>query len=143
MVSCIIVDDEPNAVSLLEDHIQKIPFLRLKHKSFDAFDASAFLEKEPVDLVLLDINMPGMSGMELAAILPKTQRIIFTTAYSSYALEGYEFNVIDYLLKPITFKRFMQAAAKVRDHFALTETEDVLAENAMVDDYIFIKSGRE
>ncbi|KIA91053.1 hypothetical protein OC25_23210 [Pedobacter kyungheensis] len=143
MISCLVVDDEPNAVKLMEDHISKIPFLQLKQKCFDAFEVMEYLRKETVDLIFMDIEMPEMSGMELATVLPKNQPIIYTTAYSAYALEGYEFNGLDYLLKPITFKRFAQAATKVQDYFALLKqpvdfnTHDVLA------DCMFVKSGKQ
>jgi len=112
-LTCLIVDDEPNALKLLEDHIRKVPHLQLKHKCFDAFEVLEFLKTNSVDLIFLDINMPQLSGMELAAMMPKDQKIIFTTAYSEFALEGYEYNAIDYLLKPVTFKRFMQAVSKL------------------------------
>lgn len=141
-ISCLIVDDEPNAVKLLEDHIQKVPFLQLKQKCFDAFEAISFLQQEQVDIIFLDINMPEMSGMELAAVLPKDQRIIFTSAYSSYALEGYEYNAVDYLLKPVTIKRFLQAVYKARRHFSATGME-AEPDNTAPADYIFIKSGKQ
>lgn len=142
-ISCLIIDDEPNAVKLLADYIQKVPFLLLRHTCFDAFEAAEFLQKEPVDLLFLDINMPQMSGMELAALLPKSQLLIFTTAYSSHALEGYEFNAIDYLLKPITFKRFMQAISKARYYFSQSETGISSLKIASPNTYIFIKSGKQ
>ncbi len=141
-LSCLIVDDEPNALKLLEDHIQKVPFLELKQKCYDAFEALNFLKKESVDLLFLDIQMPEMTGMELAAVVHPNQLIIFTTAYSSYALDGYEFNAIDYLLKPITFKRFMQAVNKV-SRFLNPAREATLGEADAASDYIFIKSGKE
>lgn len=141
-ISCLIVDDEPNAVKLLEDHIQKVPFLQLKQKCFDAFEAISFLQKERVDIIFLDINMPEMSGMELAAVLPKDQGIIFTSAYSSYALEGYEYNAVDYLLKPITIKRFLQAVYKARRYFPAVATEADPG-GSLQADYMFIKTGKQ
>jgi len=143
IINCLIVDDEPNAVKLMEDHISKIPFLRLLQKCFDAFEVAEYFQKEHVDLIFMDIEMPQMSGMELAAILPKNQPIIFTTAYSSYALEGYEFNGIDYLLKPITFKRFAQAASKAQAYFALLKEPVDFRENDILPDCIFVKSGKQ
>jgi two-component system LytT family response regulator len=137
-ITCLIVDDEPNAVQLLEDHIRKVPRLVLKQKCYDAFEALAFLQSDQADLLFLDIQMPGLSGMELAAILSKEQRIIFTTAYANYALEGYEYNAVDYLLKPITFKRFVQAANK-----ALLSFSEVTPAAENLPDYIFIKSGKQ
>jgi two-component system, LytTR family, response regulator len=138
-ISCLIVDDEPNAVQLLEDHIRKVPQLVLKQKCYDAFEALRFLQSDKADLLFLDIQMPGLSGMELASFLHKEQRIIFTTAYANYALEGYEYNAVDYLLKPITFKRFAQAVNKAMLTFPVVHTVSPVEEN----DYIFIKSGKE
>jgi two-component system LytT family response regulator len=138
-ISCLIVDDEPNAVQLLEDHIRKVPRLVLKQKCYDAFEALRFLQADQADLLFLDIQMPGLSGMELASFLQKEQRIIFTTAYANYALEGYEYNAVDYLLKPITFKRFAQAVNKAVLTFPNVQASMPVEEN----DYIFIKSGKE
>lgn len=144
MINCLILDDEPNAVKLLEDYILKVPFLVLKQKCYDAFETIAYLKQEQVDLIFMDINMPQMSGLELAAQLPKNQCIIFTTAYSSYALEGYEYNAIDYLLKPITFKRFIQAIEKVRN-YVLVDRQIVIdtSKERHSDHYIFVKSGKQ
>lgn len=139
-ITCLIVDDEPNAVQLLEDHVNKVPFLQLLQKCYDAFEALEFLKTHRADLIFLDINMPQLTGMELAAILSKEQRIIFTTAYSEYALEGYEYNAIDYLLKPITFKRFMQAIQKVQ---ALTPSTTETLPEAPETPYMFVKSGKQ
>ncbi|MFD2963620.1 MULTISPECIES: LytR/AlgR family response regulator transcription factor [Olivibacter] len=142
MINCLIVDDEPNAVSLLEDYILKVDFLNLRQKCYDAFEVVTFLRNNKVDLIFLDINMPNISGLELASMLPKDQCIIFTTAYSSHAMEGYEYNAIDYLLKPITFKRFMQAIRKTEGYFALRRPAE-LKELTLSDDTIFIKSGKQ
>jgi two-component system LytT family response regulator len=111
-ISCIIIDDEPNALSLLEGYIAKIPSLNLMGKFFDALDALEYLKKAHVDLIFTDINMPMLNGLELADILPGNQRFIFTTAYAEHALNSFSYHVIDYLLKPITFKRFIQATNK-------------------------------
>jgi two-component system LytT family response regulator len=138
-ITCLIVDDEPNAVQLLEDHIRKVPRLVLKQKCYDAFEALHFLQSDQADLLFLDIQMPGLTGMELAAFLSKEQRIIFTTAYANYALEGYEYNAVDYLLKPITFKRFAQSINKALLAFSAVQSIAPVEEN----DYIFIKSGKQ
>ncbi len=143
IITCLIVDDEPNAVQLLEDYIQKIPYLSLKQKCYDAFDALQYMEKENVDLVFLDINMPKMSGMELAALLPKGQCIIFTSAYASFALEGYEYNALDYILKPIIFKRFVQAVEKVRDYFLAQNPNKPYVIPESKKEFMFIKSDRK
>jgi DNA-binding LytR/AlgR family response regulator len=133
------VEDEPNAVQLLQDHIGKVPFLELKAVCFDAMEAMAFLKQQQADVLFLDINMPRLSGLELAAMLPAGQKIIFTTAYSEYALDSFEYHVIDYLLKPITFKRFIQAVNKL----APPATASVTQVQDTAGDFIFIKSGRQ
>ncbi|HMH24306.1 MAG TPA: LytTR family DNA-binding domain-containing protein [Puia sp.] len=137
-LDCLVIDDEPNAGKLLEDYIAKIPHLTLKGKCYNAMEAMEFLGHTPVDLIFLDINMPRLSGMELAHLLPRHQKIIFTTAYSEYAIESYEYNVIDYLLKPISFKRFLKAIEK---------TEQIIHEQPSLpppaEDYIFVKSDKK
>jgi DNA-binding LytR/AlgR family response regulator len=142
-LSCLVIDDEPLAGKLLEDYISKIPNLHLKKSCFNADEAIAFLQDEKVDLAFVDINMPKVSGMELAAMLQKDIKIIFTTAYSEYALESYEYNVIDYLLKPITFKRFLKAIEKA-EAFFVNEQKTSHADDAVIEtaDYIFIKSSK-
>lgn len=114
-LTCLVVDDEPNAVALLTSYIGKVPYLELSHSCFDAVDALMYLREHPVDLIFLDIQMQEMNGIELARLVNNNFKIIFTTAYSKYAVESYELNAVDYLLKPITFKRFMQAVVRVSD----------------------------
>ncbi|MDF2190069.1 LytTR family DNA-binding domain-containing protein [Paraflavitalea sp. CAU 1676] len=142
-ITCLIVDDEPNAVQLLEDHIRKVPFLQLKAKCFDAFEVLEFLKTDSVHLIFMDINMPQLSGMDLAAMLPKEQHIIFSTAYANYALEGYEYNAVDYLLKPITFKRFMQAVAKAQSLLQPVKSDPLPPSATPAAAYIFVKSGKQ
>lgn len=112
-LSCMIVDDEPYAVSLLEEYITQVPYLQLTHKCYNAMEALDFLKSNKVDLIFLDINMPQLSGMQLSSLFSPGQLFIFTTAYSEYAVESYEKNAVDYLLKPITFDRFLKAVNKV------------------------------
>lgn len=112
MITCMIVDDEPMAVELLENHIQQLPELQLVHKCFSPLEALARLREQPVDIIFLDINMPRMSGMELAGLLPAGQSLIFTTAYSEYAVQSYDTGAVDYLLKPVTLPRFIKAVQK-------------------------------
>ena len=138
---CLIVDDEPNAVNLLEMLIRQNTPWDIQGQCYDAREALGFLKTHPVDLVFLDINMPHLSGMEMAALLPPATALVFTTAYSEYAADSYGFHTIDYLLKPITLKRFYAAMQKIEAHFARPETtpgETAPAEG----DYFFIKSGR-
>lgn len=145
---CLIVDDEPNAVHLLEMFILQNTTWELAAKCYDAREAFAFLQANTVDLVFLDINMPHLTGMEMAALLPPSTRIVFTTAYSEYAAESYSFQTIDYLLKPITLKRFYTALQKIETHFGLTRPESEAPTPATLPpaptetEYFFIKSGR-
>lgn len=143
-ITCLIVDDEPNAVQLLVDHVRKVPFLELKGTCFDAFEVLEFLKKDSVQLIFMDINMPQLTGMDLAAMLPRDQHIIFSTAYAEHALEGYEYNAIDYLLKPVTFKRFMQAVTKAQSVLSQPATTTPVAQEPVATaKYIFVKSGKQ
>src|SRR5688572_15516429 len=118
MMTCLAVDDEPLALDLLEDNIQKIPSLKLLKKCSNAMEANDFLQHQPVDLLLLDIQMPGLSGIQFLQGLSKTPpMVIFITAYEKYALDGYNLDVIDYLLKPVSFERFLKAINKAQDKF--------------------------
>lgn len=139
-ITCMIVEDEPNAMKLLEDYIGKIPFLHLSGKCYDAMAAVSFLQNNTVDVIFLDINMPSLTGIEMAAMIPKDQKIIFTTAYSEYALDSFEYHVVDYLLKPITFKRFMQAVNKLQS-FMQAEPEE--SETSAMPGFLFVKSGKQ
>jgi len=140
-LSCIIIDDEPNAVNLLEILIHQTTQWQLLAKCYDALEAMAFLKKNKVDFIFLDINMPQLSGMELAALLPTETKIVFTTAYSEYAAESYTFQTIDYLLKPITLKRFLTSTQKIESHFGNREHIDAPMP-AHEKEYFFVKSGK-
>ena len=118
MITCYVVDDEPLAVQLMETYVQKTPFLELKGSFGSGVQAFQALEKEPVDLLFCDIQMPGLSGMELSRMLPEGTRIIFTTAFEQYALEGFKVQALDYLLKPISYSDFLSAARKAQDWFS-------------------------
>ena len=143
---CLIVDDEPNAVNLLEMFIRQNTGWQLLAKCYNAKEALSFLKTQPADLIFLDINMPNLTGMEMASLLPKETKIVFTTAYSEYAADSYHFQTIDYLLKPITLKRFYTALQKIEAHFGLPEAspspERIVAASAPAEEYFFIKSGR-
>jgi two-component system LytT family response regulator len=140
-LTCIIVDDEPNAVGLLEVLIGQTTSWKVLAKCYDAIQAIAFLKKNKVDLIFLDINMPQLTGMELAALLPKATKIVFTTAYAEYAAESYGFATIDYLLKPITLKRFLAATEKIESTLN-QEVATVTYEKKDSDNYFFVKSGK-
>ena len=118
-VTCIIVDDEPLAVRLLESFVQKTPQLQLEHSFTDSVEAFAWLKDHPVSLAFMDIQMPDLNGMELSRMLPEDTKVIFTTAFKEYAFESYEVNALDFLLKPIRYNKFLTAAEKARDWFVM------------------------
>ena len=133
-LTCIIVDDEPVARKLLEEYIGDIDFLELVGKAENPLKANSLLNGRPVDLLFLDINMPKLSGIEFlrsSAALPPT---IMTTAYTEYALEGFELDVLDYLVKPFSFERFLKACNKARDFYELKNRSGNVPEN-----YFFVK----
>ena len=131
-IKCIIIDDEPLAVSLLENYVEKIPFLELVFSSENPIEVLEFIQKNEADLVFLDIQMPELTGINFMKIVGDKMKYILTTAYSEYALDGYEHNVVDYLLKPISFDRFNKSIQKVLERFPLDETKDV--------NHFFVKS---
>ncbi|HEX9511348.1 MAG TPA: LytTR family DNA-binding domain-containing protein [Puia sp.] len=143
---CLIVDDEPNAVNLLEMFIRQNTGWQLLAKCYNAKEALGFLKTQPADLIFLDINMPQLTGMEMASLLPKETKIVFTTAYSEYAADSYHFQTIDYLLKPITLKRFYTALQKIESHFGMPEVQSspgrAVAASVPAEEYFFMKSGR-
>ncbi len=112
-ISCIAVDDEPLALGKMSSFIEKVPYLELKGTFDNGFDAMNFLRENEVDLMFLDIQMDELTGIQLLEVLTQRPKIIFTTAYDQYAIKGYELDVTDYLLKPISFKRFLMAVEKV------------------------------
>jgi DNA-binding LytR/AlgR family response regulator len=139
MIKCIIVEDEPLAQLVIQSHLQKLPGLQLMAVCNNAAEAIAALKKLEIDLVFLDIQLPGVTGLSLLRILTHPPLVILTTAYAEYALESYEFNVIDYLLKPISFERFKKAINKVFERIYSANTEKV----AIAPEHIFIRSGNK
>ena len=138
-ISCIVVDDEPMALQLIEGYVLKTPFLDLKKKCDSAIDALTFIENNPIDLIFLDIQMPDLTGIGLSKLIPKSTRVIFTTAFSEYALEGYKVDALDYLLKPFDYAEFLTAANKAREWFTLVNgktQETILKEK----EFLFVKS---
>ena len=131
-IKCIVVDDEPLAVSLLGSYVEKIPFFELVFSTENPIEALEYIRKNDADLIFLDIQMPELSGINFMKIVGDKLKYILTTAYSEYALEGYEHNVIDYLLKPITFDRFQKSALKAQERFPTNETS--------ANSYFFVKS---
>ena len=140
----IIVDDEPLAQDILETYVSKIPELKLVAKCKNALEAFSILSKENIDLMLLDIEMPEISGIDFIKTLKNPPLIIFTTAYPQFAIESYEYNSIDYLLKPISFERFMKAINKATSLIKNTGTEKASSINSPKadagDNIIFVKS---
>ena len=125
MIRCIIIEDEPVARDVLKTYVQDTPTLMLVHEFENAVDGLAFLQKESVDLIFLDINMPKLSGISFLKSLVDPPKVIITTAYSEYALEGYELDVADYLLKPFSFERFLKAVNKVTLKKSETKEESI------------------
>jgi two-component system, LytTR family, response regulator len=137
MITCIAVDDEPLALELMETYISQVPGLELKETFTDAISAWGFLQKNTVDLVFLDIQMPDITGTQLARSLNKRQpMIIFTTAYGKYAVEGFNLDAVDYLLKPFDFTRFLESVNRVKEYKKLHDT----VATANDDTAIFVKS---
>ena len=137
IINCIIVDDEPLALDLLESYIKKTSFLHLVSRCSNAFEAIEHINNSSVDLIFLDIHMPELSGLEFSRTLSKEHRVIFTTAYEKYALEGYKVDALDYLLKPFNYEEFLKAANKARNWF--DRTSAATESNAPVP-YIYVKS---
>jgi two-component system, LytTR family, response regulator len=140
-ISCIIVEDEPKAMNLMQDHVQKTPFLHLAGNFFTPMEALDFLDKhKEVELVFLDINLPQISGIDAAHTLAAHVYIIFTTAYSDFAVKSYEVNTIDYLLKPITYNRFFQAVSKAKKILGNKPAQEQKAKTGA---HVFVKSGKK
>lgn len=146
-IKCIIVDDEPPAQRVLEKYISEIPFLKLEAKCKNVFEASDLLHKKEIDLLFLDINMPKMSGMDFLRTLKDPPFVIITSAYSEYALVGFELNVTDYLQKPFSFPRFLQAVNKVSmllqsstDH---TSSSSNNSSQTVCNDFIFVREDKK
>ncbi len=120
-ITCIIVEDEPLALERARDYVEKLPFLELAADFNNATDALVFLKTNKVELMFLDIHLGALSGIQLLETASLTCQVILTTAYHEYALKGFDLKVADYLLKPYTFERFVQAVERVQTHFAKTE----------------------
>jgi len=134
---CLIIDDEPLARKGIEEYIKEVGFLRLVAKCENTMKAASYLEQGVVDLIFLDIRMPGISGIAFLKTLRNPPMVIFTTAYPEHALEGYSLNVMDYLVKPISFERFLKAANKALDFYRLRHQAE--SQKETLPDYFFIK----
>lgn len=137
IINCIIVDDEPLALDLLESYVKKTSFLHLTGRCSNAFEAIEKINNESIDLIFLDISMPGLSGMEFSRTLSKRHKVIFTTAFEKYALDGYKVDALDYLLKPFNYEEFLKAANKARDWFQMSDAGGLTVEPPSS---IFVKS---
>jgi len=134
-LTAIAIDDEPKALEVVEMHASKVPFLLLKATFTDAFEALKYLKENKVDLLFLDISMPDISGIEFLGILQNKPMVIFTTAYSEYAVTGFELDAIDYLMKPFSLARFTKACQKALELKQVTVKDKI--------DFLFLKTGYE
>ena len=132
MIRAIAIDDEPMALEVIKAHAAKVSFLELKATFESATEALPYLQQNPVDLVFLDINMPDITGLDFSKLLPASAAFVFTTAYANYAVDAFQLNALDYLLKPIDLHRFVQACQKA--HQAVKKEE-------AVSEYLFVKDG--
>lgn len=138
MINCIIVDDEPHAIEVLEHYIKQTPHLQLVTAFTNPIEALQVLTQRKIDLVFLDIHMPEISGIDFIKAIQGKTKVILTTAYSEFALEGYELSVVDYLLKPIRLPRFLAAVQKAVEQITSQHESTLRTENN--DDYIFVKT---
>jgi len=159
MYNCMIVEDEPLAAEILEDYIRQVPYLHLKATCNDGIHALQILQKEKIDVIFLDIHLPKLKGLDLVKTLNDSPQVIITSAYQEYALQGYELNVVDYLLKPFEFNRFLMAVNKLHMQPANIAADIIAAPNAdrpylffnvnkkkikiYLDEILFIESLRE
>ncbi len=135
MIKAVAIDDELPALNIVENFSVRTGFIEMQKVFNQPTEALKYLKKFPVDLVFLDINMPSLNGIELYKAIPQHAMVIFTTAYGEYAVEGFNLNAVDYLLKPFTYQRFLQAAEKARDYFVYIKQKDSGKEN-----FIFIRA---
>ena len=142
---CIAVDDEPLALKIIEDFVREVPFLELVATLPSAIEAAEFVQREAVDLIFLDINMPHLTGIDFVRLTENLPLVIFTTAYPDYALTGYELDVVDYLLKPFSFDRFFKAVTRAHDIYQLRRSGNEpigtgsAASGAAQPDYVMIR----
>lgn len=141
-LNCIIVDDEPMAREILQTHLEKITFVNVLATCKNAMEAYNILNSKAIDLVFLDINMPEVSGLSLAKSINKDINVIFTTAYRDYAIDGFNLEAVDYLLKPISFERLLQAINKLNKNSAVT-VQNPVKESTHKQDFIFVRADRK
>jgi len=143
-IRALIVDDEPTAREILKTHLQAIPFVNVLDEFKNATEALEYLKINPVDLIFLDINMPGVSGLSFAKLIQKEVKIIFTTAHREYAVEGFELEAVDYLLKPISFDRLLQAVYKCTSGKAeKLQRNQPTQTDITTNDFVFVRADRK
>ena len=142
MIRCLAIDDEPLALRQLASYIEKIPFLELVESCESALDAHTVMEKEPIDAIFIDINMPDLNGMDFVKSLTSPPMVVFTTAYSEYAIDGFKVDAVDYLLKPFGMDDMLRAANKLKAHYELVNGNKTTVQTttAMDDDTLFFKT---
>jgi DNA-binding LytR/AlgR family response regulator len=136
-ITALIIEDEPLAVDVIQAHCQRTPGLEVLKVCNDGFQALDAIQELKPQLIFLDINMPGLTGLELLSSLSNPPEVIFTTAYPEFAVQGYDFNICDYLLKPIPYDRFLKAVNKAKEHLKTKQTD------GKSDDFIFVKSDKK
>ncbi|WP_053972603.1 LytTR family DNA-binding domain-containing protein [Mangrovimonas sp. ST2L15] len=144
-LNCVVVDDEPMALQLVESYVTKTPFLQLQKSCSNAIEAMNYVSEHPVDVLFLDIQMPDLTGIELSKMIPKKTKVIFTTAFDQYALEGFKVDALDYLLKPFDYSEFLVAANKAKDWFNLVKKSEenrniVQGQEVTTKEFLFVKS---
>lgn len=142
MIKCILVDDEPIALLQLQKYVDRVPFLQCVKACSSATEAMEVLSAEEVDAMFVDINMPDVNGLQLVRSLVKSPMVVFTTAYSEYAIDGFKLDAIDYLLKPFSFEQFMKAANKVNEIFTLRHkaAQGYSEDGTLCDNCLYVKS---
>jgi len=147
MLACLIVEDEPLAADVLQEYITKLPFLTLSGKCTNALDALEFIRNHSIDILFLDIHLPGLKGIDFLRTLKNPPSVILTTAYHQYAVESYELNVVDYLLKPIEFRRFVEAVNKIKVPHTEVKVISIHEERKTVlipaDQIVYVESQKE
>ena len=143
-IKCLVIDDEPQAREVIKRYINQVPLLTLAGESANAMEAMHLLQTKTVDLIFLDIHMPQMKGTDFLKLLKHPPKVILTTAHPDYALEGYELDVMDYLLKPITFDRFLKAVQKAIHHVALrVETQQLSPPAPKKEPFVYFRADRK
>ncbi len=141
-MKCLLVDDEPLALDILEAYLKKIPYLELIGRCNNALEASEFLKNNKTDLMFLDIQMPEITGIEFMRSLADPPLVIFCSAFSDFAVEGFELDALDYILKPVSFERFNKSIERAKEYMVLKKNDSIEEPN-LDDDYIFIKSNQK